>query len=56
MKIAFWIYLILCFVIGALFAKIGYGLNTWQGWVGCGCVWMSYQLGRFADKEEENAD
>ena len=56
MKIVFLIQLILCAVISILLTKIGYGLNTWQWWVGCGCVWISYQLGRFADKEEQNAD
>lgn len=46
------IYLILCALISILIANMGYRPNTWQWWIGCGCVWISFQCGRFYQKED----
>ena len=43
----FVIYLVLCIIISVVLSSIGYGIDTWQWWVCCGCIWLSYSLGRF---------
>lgn len=50
----FVIYLVLCVIISVVLSSIGYGTDTWQWWVCCGCVWVAYQLGRLYEDCKTN--
>lgn len=36
----------LCFLISLVLSTCGYGIDTWQWWVGCACVWIDFLCGR----------
>ena len=39
------IFILICILSGILMAMIGYGIGTWQWWLGTSCVCVSYIIG-----------
>ena len=50
MKYLYWI---LCVLISIFMNYLGYNISTWQWWVGCGFVWLSYLCGLVEGSKEK---
>lgn len=44
------LYLVLCGTTGRVVSNIGYDFDSWQWWVCCGSVWISFICGWMVER------